>query len=81
MRRAIEFHPGEIERFLKAATSTSEELAYRLALSALSPGLCSSYDFRQRTQELLKTVPHAEVAALLADAARLEAELLPSGVR
>jgi hypothetical protein len=80
MRRAIEFHPGEIERFLKAATSAQEELAFRLALSALSPGLRTDYNFRQRVNELLKTVPHAEVAAVLADAARLEAELLPSGV-
>jgi hypothetical protein len=53
MRRAIEFHPAEIERFLKTATSTSEELAYRLALSALSPGLRTDYHFRQRVNELL----------------------------
>jgi hypothetical protein len=72
--------PGEIERFLKAATSTSEELAFRLALSALSPGLRTDYNFRQRVNELLKTVPHEDVAALLADAARLESELSPSGV-
>jgi hypothetical protein len=77
MRRAVEFHPAEIERFLTATTSAHEELAFRLALSALSPGLRVDYNFLQRVNELLKTVPHGDVAALLADAARLEAELLP----
>jgi hypothetical protein len=79
MPRYVEIDNREVERFLRTATSPKEELVYRLVLRDLSPRLRTDYNFRQRVNELLKTVPHSEVATLLADAARLEAELLPSG--
>jgi hypothetical protein len=79
MPRYVEIDDREVERFLRTETSPKEELVYRLVLHDLSPRLHVDYNFRQRTQ--LKIVPHTGVAAVLADAARLEAELLPSGAR
>jgi hypothetical protein len=77
-RDGVEFDDREVERFLRTATSPQEEPVCRLALRDLSPRLRADYNFRQRTQELLSAIPHNEVAALLADAARLEAEPSPS---